>query len=84
MDDKVLVRVRLPMADAEYDMRVPMDIPVSRATRMVAELCAKRYGARPPLQASPALWSPQSGAPLPGNRTLRELTVASGDMLLLI
>ena len=84
MKDKVLVRVRLPMADLNYDVRLPADISVSRITDTLYKTVQSLQKTPLPVKKRPILWSMKSISPLQTDKTLREQGVTDSDMLFLI
>jgi len=84
MKDKVLVRVRLPMADLNYDVRLPADIPVSRVTDTLLQTLQSLQKSPLPVKDRPVLWSMKNAKPLETDKTLRELGVTDSDMLFMI
>lgn len=84
MKDKVLLSVLLPATGRRYEFRVPYDMTVEDAARMISELLAAReceqYEANP--QADLAIIDPLSACP--GNmlnpRDLIRVLVENGDL----
>ena len=84
MNEKVLVRVKLPMADMAYDARIPLDVSAGIAVRMLIEMFEKLRETKLPVSASPALWMAGTGRQLDSSATLRELCVKDGDLLMIL
>ena len=84
MKDKVFVRVSLPMADLNYDVRLPADVSVSRVTDTLFKTFQSLHSSPLPVRERPVLWSMKNVTPLDMEKTLREQGVTDSDMLLMI
>ena len=84
MKDKVFVRVSLPMADLNYDVRLPADVSVSRVTDTLFKTFQSLHSSPLPVREKPVLWSMKNVTPLDREKTLREQGVTDSDMLLMI
>ena len=84
MKDKVFVRVSLPMADLNYDVRLPADVSVSRVTDTLFKTFQSLHSSPLPVREKPVLWSMKNVTPLDREKTLREQGVTDSDMLLML
>lgn len=84
MKEKVHVRVRLPLADCQYDVRLPADSQVEALTQTLVSMLQKHNTAPLLLQQKPTLCSAKTGEKLNAELTLREQGIKNSDLLLLI
>lgn len=84
MKDKVLVRVQIPMAGLNYDVRLPADISVSRVTDTLYRMVSGLHKSELPIGQKPCLWLQKNACALDTEKTLREQGVTDSDMLFMI
>ena len=84
MKDKDLVRIRLPVADRQYDFRLPADAEVGQLTQTLISMLGKTGDGPLLLQRHPALWLARNGKPLVAGGTLREHGITDSELLFLI
>ena len=84
MKEKVLVRVKLPMADMAFDVRIPYDISVAVAAKMIAKMFKQITREDLPISKEPILLKAPIGELIDGTKTIRESGITDSDLLLLI
>ena len=67
----------------DYDVELPVNVPVSQLAKDIAEVINDYNEKKVLPQDSYALYCDRMGKTLPGNRTLMELGVWNGDILVL-
>lgn len=84
MEDKILVRVRMPIADVSQDVRIPLNLTVSTVSEMLAQMFIQSCQRPLPMCERPTLWLSSAENPLDEAMTIRELGIADSDELFLI
>lgn len=84
MTEKILVRVRLPVAELERDVLIPTISMVGDLNKALARLFAEMSGGCFTASDDTGLWDAVTGQPLDAGKTIEELGVGSGAMLLII
>lgn len=84
MNDKVLIRVSIPIADIAYDFRIPYDLTAGTTARVVTDMIRQIASNPIPLSEDPVLWEYSRGEVLNAQKTIREIGIENGAMLLLV
>lgn len=84
MKDKVHVRVRLPLADCQYDFRLPAGARVDQLTGTLVAMLEKAAPGPLMLQPEPSLWLAREGTKLNAGMSLQEQGIKDSELLFLI
>ncbi|MBQ9325532.1 MAG: hypothetical protein IJ246_07165 [Clostridia bacterium] len=84
MNDKVLVRISVPMADIHYDMRIPCDLTCHTVAHHIRDMLERMQGHAIAVSENPVLWIGKAQRIADSGKTLREMGITDSDLLLLL
>ncbi len=84
MNDSVLVEIRLPCANATYEVRLPLGLNVHVASLLAARALSNMPETHYALQSTCFLAWQETGEMLDSRKTVAECKVINGSRLLLI
>lgn len=84
MQEKVLIRVEIPLADEACDFRVPYDLQCATVADIITGMFQQINQNCLPIHNPPFLWHARDHKTLDDTRTLREQGVMDSDLVILI